>query len=94
MVKLEDVKNSLRIDHTLDDSMIEQLIETATYYVKNAIDSKAPEGTIEVYKQFNWAVSLLAQHWYLNRQEASNERIPVTVQAMIQQMRGQYYANH
>lgn len=94
MVKLEDVKNSLRIDHTLDDSMIEQLIETATFYVKNAIDSKAPEGTIEVYKQFNWAVSLLAQHWYLNRLESNSDRIPVTVQSLIHQMRGLYYASN
>ncbi|MDQ8571846.1 head-tail connector protein, partial [Enterococcus faecium] len=46
------------------------------------------------YQQFDLAVSLLTQHWYLNRQEASSERIPVTVQALVQQMRGAYYANH
>lgn len=94
MVKIEDVKNSLRIDHDLDDNLITQLIDTASSYIKSAIDSEAIEGEIEGYKQFDWAVSLLAQHWYLNRQEATSERMPITVQSLIQQMRGAYYATH
>ena len=94
MVKIEDVKNSLRIDHDLDDDLIDQLINTASSYIKSAIDSVALEGEIEGYRQFEWSVSLLAQHWYLNRQEATSERMPTTVQALIQQMRGVYYANH
>ena len=94
MVILEDVKNSLRIDHDLDDYLITQLINTASSYIKSAIDSEALEGEIEGYKQFDWSVSLLAQHWYLNRQEATSERMPITVQSLIQQMRGAYYATH
>lgn len=94
MVTVIDIKDSLRIDHSMDDSMIDSLIETASDYIIHAIDSNAKDGIIEDYKQFDWAVSLLTQHWYLNRQEASSERIPVTVQAMIQQMRGAYYATH
>lgn len=94
MVILEDVKNSLRIDHDLDDDLITQLINTASSYIKSAIDSEALEDDIEGYKQFDWSVSLLAQHWYLNRQEATSERMPITVQSLIQQMRGAYYATH
>lgn len=94
MVRLEDVKNSLRIDHDLDDDLIDQLIYTASSYIKSTIDSEALDGEIEGYKQFEWSVSLLAQHWYLNRQEATSERMPITVQALIQQMRGIYYATH
>lgn len=94
MIDVKDIKNSLRIDHTLDDEMLQSLIVTASDYIISAIDSKAKEGIIEEYKQFDWSVSLLTQHWYNNRQEASSERIPVTVQAMIQQMRGAYYATH
>ncbi len=94
MVEVKDIKNSLRIDHSIDDDLFDQLIMTASDYIIQAIDSNAKEGIIEDYKQFDWAVSLLTQHWYLNRQEASSERIPVTVQAMIQQMRGAYYATH
>ena len=94
MAKKEDVKNSLRIDHDLDDDLITQLINTASSYIKSAIDSEALEGEIEGYEQFDWSVSLLAQHWYLNRQEATSERMPITVQSLIQQMRGAYYATH
>lgn len=94
MIKLEDVKNSLRIDHTFDDALIQQLIEVSSEYIKSAIDSNAPSDVIEEYKQFDWAVSLLAQHWYLNRQEASKERMPITVLSLIQQMRGKHYANY
>lgn len=94
MNTIEDIKNSLRIDHNLDDPLIRQLIDTASDYIKSAIDSEAQEGVIEEYKQFEWSVSLLVQHWYLNRQEASSERMPITVQSLIQQMRGAYYATH
>ena len=84
----------MRIDHTIDDNFIQQLIDTATEYIKSAIDSNALDEDMEHYQQFDLAVSLLTQHLYLNRQEASSERIPVTVQALVQQMRGAYYADH
>lgn len=94
MVEVDDIKKSMRIDHTIDDNFIQQLIDTATEYIKSAIDSNALDEDMEHYQQFDLAVSLLTQHWYLNRQEASSERMPVTVQALVQQMRGAYYANH
>ena len=94
MVELASIKTSMRIDHTIDDDFIQQLIDTATEYIKSAIDTSSESKEIESYGQFDLAVSLLTQHWYLNRQEASSERMPVTVQALIQQMRGLYYANH
>lgn len=94
MVKIEDLKNSLRIDHDFDDSLLIQLLDTAKRYVISAIDSKAEEGVIEAYKQFDWATSLLTQHWYENRDDAKSERMPITVQALIQQLRGEYYADH
>ena len=94
MVILDSIKKSIRIDHTIDDDFIQQLIDTAGEYIKSAIDSSATDKDMDNYQQFDLAVSLLTQHWYLNRQEASSERIPVTVQALVQQMRGAYYANH
>ncbi|MCI1134520.1 head-tail connector protein [Enterococcus gallinarum] len=94
MNTLEGIKSSLRIDHDLDNQLILQLIDTASDYIKSAIDSEVQEEVLEEYKQFDWSVSLLVQHWYLNRQEASSERMPITVQSLIQQMRGAYYATH
>ena len=94
MIEVSEVKNSLRIDHDLDDKLIKLLIETAADYIISAIDSKADKGTIEKLHQFDWAVSLLTQHWYENRDSANSERMPITVQALIQQMRGVYYATY
>lgn len=90
---LENVKLSLRIDHNYDDAIINVLIDTAEHYIISAIDSN-DTSVIKEYKQFDWSISLLVQHWYLNQQETSSERIPTGVQAMLQQMRGVYYANH
>lgn len=89
---LASVKLSLRIDHNYDDELITVLLETAKSYLKDAIDSNAAEGTIEGYQQYDWAVSLLTQHWYEGRFETPKEHIPTTVQALLQQMRGKYYA--
>ncbi|OTO45764.1 head-tail connector protein [Enterococcus faecium] len=94
MVQVSDLKTSMRIDHTMDDDFIQQLLDTATQYIISAIDSRAETDVMATYEQFDLAVSLLTQHWYLNRQEASSERMPVTVQALIQQMRGLYYADY
>ena len=90
---LESVKLSLRIDHNFDDELISALLETAKSYLKDAIDSNNTDGTIEGYKQYDWAVSLLTQHWYEGRFETPKEHIPTTVQALLQQMRGKYYAS-
>lgn len=89
---LGNIKLSLRIDHAYDDEILNTLIDTATEYIINAIDSTDNQGIIQAYKQFDWAVSLLVQHWYEYRLEAPKEHIPTTVQALIQQMRGKYYA--
>lgn len=92
---LESVKNSLRIDHRADDEMLNLLILTADKYICHAVAS-SDEGftSIQRYPQHEWAVSLLAQHWYLNREEATNAHVPYTVTALIQQMRGKYYADY
>ncbi|MFS9605022.1 head-tail connector protein, partial [Klebsiella pneumoniae] len=39
MVILDSIKKSMRIDHTIDDDFIQQLIDTAGEYIKSAIDS-------------------------------------------------------
>lgn len=90
---LENIKLALRLDHDYDNEILTVLIETAQEYIINAIDSTDTQGTIQAYKQFDWAVSLLVQHWYEGRLDAPKEHIPTTVQALLQQMRGKYYAS-
>lgn len=94
MLTVESIKTSLRIDHSMDDEMIQDYLETAKHYIIHAVDSTLSDANFDTYTQFKLAVSLLVQHWYLNRQDAKSERIPYTVQSLIQQLRGLIYANH
>ncbi|MDA5388774.1 head-tail connector protein [Loigolactobacillus backii] len=86
-VTIDDLKNSLRIDMTYDDDMIQNYIDMASNYVINAVDSGIAVDEISKYKQFDFAVSLLAQAWYLNR-AVDMVKIPFQVISMIQQLRG------
>lgn len=92
---VDDIKLSLRISHNEDDKMINLLINTASHYILSSISVREDDfKAISEYQQYEWAVSLLVQHWYLNRQEASSHHIPLTVSSLIQQMRGRYYVDH
>ncbi|WOZ56195.1 head tail connector [Brochothrix phage BtpYZU02] len=83
---IEDLKNYLRIDHTIDDSLLEMLKETAKAYIL---------GTLEVTeiddKRFEYAICLLVSHWYEFRRATSESAlndIPFGVIPLIQQLRG------
>lgn len=88
---IEDLKNYLRIDHTIDDSLLEMLKETAKAYIL---------GTLEVTeiddKRFEYAICLLVSHWYEFRRATSESAlndIPFGVIPLIQQLRGQNVSN-
>lgn len=83
-VTVDDIKNSLRIEITDDDDMIKTYIDTAKEYVQNAVKKDAD---LSKYKQFDFAVSLLAQFWYLNR-DTDMKKTPYQVVSMIEQLRG------
>lgn len=85
-MEIEDLKNYLRIDHTIDDSLLEMLKETAKAYIL---------GTLEVTeiddKRFEYAICLLVSHWYEFRRATSESAlndIPFGVIPLIQQLRG------
>lgn len=92
----EEIKNYLRIDHTLDDNLIDNLYQSAREYVKNAIDVGVDVETFAKYKLFERAALLLTAHWYENRLASVQTgggtiSIPYGVTPLIQQLRGQYY---
>ncbi|MGV0031427.1 head-tail connector protein [Latilactobacillus curvatus] len=92
----EEIKNYLRIDHTLDDNLIDNLYQSAREYVKNAIDVGVDVETFAKYKLFERAALLLTAHWYENRLASvqtggGTTSIPYGVTPLIQQLRGQYY---
>jgi len=88
MIKLEDVKLSLRLDEDWDDGLLQNYIDTAQEYVISAVDHNISVDEISKYKQFDFAVSLLAQYWYNTRNVDVDKPVPTEVLAMIQQLRG------
>lgn len=83
----QDIKNSLRIEVTDDDEMIQQYIATAENYVQNAVSSAITIDDLYTHQQFKFAVSLLTQFWYQNR-DIDMQNTPYQVRSMIQQLRG------
>lgn len=83
----QDIKNSLRIEVTDDDEMIQQYITTAENYVQNAVSSAIAIDDLYTHQQFKFAVSLLTQFWYQNR-DIDMQNTPYQVRSMIQQLRG------
>lgn len=83
-VTIDDIKQSLRIDVTADDSLIQGYLDNAKQYIKDAVD---PDENLTQYPQYNFAVSMLVQFWYQNR-DTDMKDTPYQVRSMIQQLRG------
>ncbi|MGM0259371.1 head-tail connector protein [Enterococcus sp. AZ102] len=86
---LSEIKNSLRIEHDLDDSFLLMLIDAAEIYVVDAVDAKQEK--IESDGRFNLAVTLLVSSWYFNREaftDSQKNEIPFGVTSLIHQLRG------
>ena len=83
-VTVDDIKLSLRIDVTEDDPMIKSYLDAAEDYVQTAVSGSED---VSMYKQYDFAVSLLTQFWYQNR-ITDMTKTPYQVVSMIQQLRG------
>ncbi|WQC50888.1 head-tail connector protein [Lactiplantibacillus plantarum] len=83
-VTVDDIKLSLRIDVTEDDPMIKSYLDAAEDYVQTAVSGSED---VSMYKQYDFAVSLLTQFWYQNR-VTDMTKTPYQVVSMIQQLRG------
>ena len=85
-MELTELKKYLRIDHDLDDALIETLQDVAEKYIYGAIEVTATDD-----ERFDYAVTLLVSHWYENRIATSEKvftEIPFGVTALIHQLRG------
>lgn len=91
-VTADSIKQSLRIDLSDDDTIIQTYIDTAVAYIQNAVDSTHTVEQLETYPQFDFAVSLLVQFWYSNR-DTDMKETPYQVVSMIQQLRGKIIGN-
>lgn len=63
IITLEEAKEFLKVDHTAEDVLIQNLITAAENYIYNAT-GKQFDATNELARL---AVKLLVAHWYENR---------------------------
>lgn len=82
-VSVDDVKQALCVEINDDDSIIQDYIMSAEAYIQDAV---SPTADLSEYQQFDFAVAMLAQFWYLNRDVAMQKQ-PYQVTSMIQQLR-------
>lgn len=82
-VTVDDIKKALCIDINDDDAIIQLYIDNAVEYVKTAVSETAD---LTQFKQFDYAVTLLAQFWYLNR-DVDMKTQPYQVVSLIQQLK-------
>lgn len=82
-ITVNDIKKALCIDINDDDEIIQSYIDNAIEYVKTAVSETAD---LTQFKQFDYAVTLLAQFWYLNR-DIDMKTQPYQVVSLIQQLK-------
>lgn len=87
MVTVEDLKNSLRIDNTEDDKLIQTFINSAEGYIKSAV-GKQVDG-LESDDRYTVAVIFLAGMYYENRAE-TEVKIPYQIRSIIGQLQAEY----
>jgi len=86
MITVNEFKDFKRIDHDLDDTIIQMLLDVAQSYVNGSIEVKDPTDV-----RFNHAVFLLTSHYYDNRSDTGDyamNTIPFGVDALITQLKG------
>lgn len=62
-LSLNEAKHYLRVEHTVDDALIESLLLASDQYLKNS--GASPSGGEELYQVTQ---KLLISHWYENRE--------------------------
>ncbi|ANZ70370.1 head-tail connector protein [Pediococcus claussenii] len=95
-IDLQTLKNSLRIDGEKDDNLLKQNLSAAQSYIRNAIDSEAPDAFFElatVSDIYEIAVLALASTYYNNRSSLGVTQtfaVDLTLESIIGQLRGMY----
>lgn len=87
-MELQELKNYLRVDTTMDDSFLISLKLSAETYILNAVENAEK---VKVDERFKLAVALLVGSWYKNREAISDgntQEIPFGVASLIGQLRG------
>ena len=79
---VEDAKNYLRVDHNLDNFLIDIMLESAKGYVQSYTKRKMEE--LEQYPEVSMAILVLVSHFYDNRTlEANSSEINFTLEKLL-----------
>lgn len=92
MVTLDQLKLSLRIDATDDDTLLKLFMDTASDYIKGAVGNSVT-GFYDSNSRFDTAVILLTDHYYKTRSatdETELKKVPFGVTTLILQLKGDY----
>ncbi|MEC5268268.1 head-tail connector protein [Heyndrickxia coagulans] len=91
---LDEVKNSLRISHNLDDGMLKNYLSAATLQIEKAItNDESLYESLQLDTRFKIAVSMLVSEWYENRmglEEKHLREIPDGIISFVHTLRSDY----
>lgn len=93
-VQLDDLKNSLRIDSSADDNMLNAYLITADMYIRNAVNSDLPTDFWDrnsVAPLLYTSTLALASGYYLARTPLSQVQlypVDLSVNSIVGQLRG------
>ncbi|AAK79854.1 putative phage protein (predicted DNA packaging) [Clostridium acetobutylicum] len=92
MVTLDQLKLSLRIDTSDDDTLLTLFMQTASDYIKGSIGNGVT-GFYDSNPRFDTALILLTDHYYKTRSatdETDLKKVPFGVTTLILQLKGDY----
>jgi uncharacterized phage protein (predicted DNA packaging) len=90
MLTLKQAKMSMHITHSIEDDYIQGLVDAAQDFIIATIDQDKTMADYQNNQRFDLAVAMLVSSWYVARGDNTAEPwLPVQVQSLIQQLRGE-----
>ena len=87
LLKIEDVKNYLRIDYDEDDNLLQSLMVAAENYLNAAICNLEERLTEEKFKErAKILMYVIIQDWYDNREAGESKDFNYTIRSMMTQL--------
>ncbi|MGD6781329.1 head-tail connector protein [Sutcliffiella horikoshii] len=88
--ELEHLKNQIRVDHSEDDTELQNFHKQARIYIKNQVGI-IDETNEDMKEQYDQACALLVQHWYDNRESFrignNSYEIPHSFDSVVRQLK-------
>lgn len=87
LLKIEEVKNYLRIDYDEDDNLLQSLMVAAENYLNDAICNLKEHLEKEEFKErAKILMYVIIQDWYDNRESGESKDFNYTIRSMMTQL--------